>query len=239
MLRALSLGLLFIAGFPAVAGEYRLLRIDGFHVKWGLPAYGRAAAVSYGFAAERQVFPDAVNCREIAPVGAISGASVDARRQIESAATAAFEMWGMAAGLTFRQVSAGETPDILIGAQARPEGIAFANVWHAAAKGGIASLTRATICLNPDVPWLAAASVAGGEVYDVRTVLAHEIGHAIGLDHPGATGALMAFRNQGLLEALRPGDVAGALALYGPSSRGDRLPAVRRARAAGAPPPAP
>ena len=52
---------------------------------------------------------------------------------------------------------------------------------------------------------------------DFGTVLAHEIGHAIGLDHPGATGALMAFSNQGDIDHLMPGDIAGAAALYGPA----------------------
>jgi hypothetical protein len=47
-------------------------------------------------------------------------------------------------------------------------------------------------------------------------VLAHEIGHTIGLDHPGATGALMGYRNQGNIDWLMPGDIAGAVALYGP-----------------------
>ncbi len=53
---------------------------------------------------------------------------------------------------------------------------------------------------------------------DLRTVLAHEIGHAIGLDHPGARGALMGYSNQGDIDQLMPGDVAGAVALYGPAA---------------------
>jgi hypothetical protein len=130
-------------------------------------------------------------------------------------------MWSLAAGVAVLPARAGETPDILNGAQGEPQRIAFANVWHdaAAAAGGVAPLTRATVCLNPDLPWLSARAEPGREAHDLRTVLAHEIGHAIGLDHPGAGRALMGFRNQGPLAALLPGDVAGALALYGPPSR--------------------
>jgi Matrixin len=109
------------------------------------------------------------------------------------------------------------TPDILIGAQAVPRRIAFANVWHdaEAAAGAIAPLTRATICLNPLIPWeIGPVPVALGGL-DLRVALAHEIGHAIGLDHPGPSGTLMGYRTQPELDGLMPGDVAGARALYG------------------------
>ncbi len=71
----------------------------------------------------------------------------------------AFGLWERVADLEFRPAGPGERPDILIGAQGTPERIAFANVWHAAAPAGgdIASLTRATICFNPQVAWTTAA----------------------------------------------------------------------------------
>ena len=127
-------------------------------------------------------------------------------------------MWSREADLQFRPAREGETPDILIGAQGRPEGIAFANVWHAdpAPGGAIAGLTRATICFNPELSWSTATVAAPGSL-DLGTVLAHEIGHAIGLDHPGAAGALMGYSNQGNIDDLMPGDIAGARALYGPA----------------------
>ncbi len=56
--------------------------------------------------------------------------------RLEAVAAAAFGMWSRAANLRFRAAAPGETPDILIGAQGEPEGIAFANVWHGPGEGG-------------------------------------------------------------------------------------------------------
>lgn len=51
--------------------------------------------------------------------------------------------------------------------------------------------------------------------YDLRYALAHEIGHTIGLDHPGPSGQLMSFRYEERFHGLQPGNVAGLAALYG------------------------
>jgi hypothetical protein len=53
--------------------------------------------------------------------------------------------------------------------------------------------------------------------YDLRYTIAHEIGHAIGLDHPAADGQIMGYRYQEQFRELQPGDVAGAVLLYGRS----------------------
>jgi hypothetical protein len=136
--------------------------------------------------------------------------------RLEAIAAAAFAMWSRVANLAFRPAAANEAPDILIGAQGTPEEVAFANVWHGPDTDGVAALTRATICFNPEQAWTTADGPAPEGVLDLSTVLAHEIGHAIGLDHPGATGALMGYSNQDDIDAPMPGDVAGAVALYGP-----------------------
>ncbi len=207
--------------FPAIAArsaDYRLLRIDGFILKWDAPDLGAGAEVSYGFATALVAFPDAINCGEIAPMAALAPAWGGDPARLDRMTAEAFAMWSGAADIEFRRAAAGEQPDILIGAQARPRRIAFANVWHdaAAAEDGVAPLTRATICFNPEVAWTTEGRAPRAGRQDLRTALAHEIGHAIGLDHPGATGTLMGFEDQGPQTGLKPGDVAGALALYGP-----------------------
>src|SRR3546814_17194845 len=65
------------------------------------------------------------------------------------------------------------------------------------------------------MPWKVGV---GGDVtvYDLRYAIAHEAGHAIGLDHPSPSGQLMSFRYDELFRDLQPGDVAGVVALYGP-----------------------
>jgi Matrixin len=211
------LGLL--TALPAGAADFRLLDMDGLHVKWGAAAAGTGAEVSYGFAAGRRTFTDAINCRDLAPLGVLAPAWDGDDTRLHRLVAAAFAMWGSEADLRFRAAAPGEEPDILIGTEGVPRGIAFANVWHDAgrAAGGIAPLVKATICFNPTVRWLTDEPPEPVAGYDLRTVLAHEIGHAIGLDHPGATGALMGYQNQGDIEHLMPGDVAGAVALYGPA----------------------
>jgi hypothetical protein len=212
---ALAIATATLFAGTAGAADFRLLKLGGFHVKWDAPGLGRGAEVSYGFATSLQAFPDAVNCRELAPVDRLAG-GWDAAG-LARVAAAAFRLWGEAADISFRPAAPGEIPDILIGAQGRPDRIAFANVWpdRERAVAGVAPLARATICLNPELVWVADAAAPGQA--DLGTVLAHEIGHTLGLDHPGPTRALMGYRDQGDVDALMPGDVAGAIALYGPA----------------------
>ena len=215
VLAALSLAFSLTAQ-ASRADDFRLLEIGSLHVKWGAAALGQGAGtVTYGFVRSPSSFPGARNCPTLVPADGVAAAAEVDRRRFEALAAAAFDLWSRAADIAFRPAEAGETPDILIGAQGSPHGIAFADVRNdrARAVSGVAPLTTATICLNPAVAWTDGGGVPGA--LDLRTVLAHEIGHAIGLDHPGPTGTLMGYRDQGEIDGLMSGDIAGVRRLYG------------------------
>ena len=217
--RALFVAALAAAIVPgaASAGSFRLLRVDGVNLKWEMPVLGEGAEVSYAFAQTTARYSGATNCDVLEPMSRLSAAWHRDPARLATVVDEALGMWSRAADLRFRAAAAGERPDIVIGVQGEPDGIAFTNVWHGAGRKGMAPLTQATICFNPEVAWATEDGPTPPDVYDLATVLAHEIGHAIGLDHPGPRGALMAYSNQGPMEALLPGDVEGAVLLYGPN----------------------
>ncbi len=54
-----------------------------------------------------------------------------------------------------------------------------------------------------------------GRNYDLYSVMLHEIGHSLGLDHVTNTTEVMHPNYQGVRQGLGPGDVAGVQAMYG------------------------
>jgi hypothetical protein len=199
----------------AHAADYRQIVLDGHTLKWGGPAAGSGAIVTYADVDSDRAFADARNCPAVAPLDGLLAASHIARATFDQERDAAFAAWSSVADIRFRKVDAFDA-DILIGAEAVPTGRAFTNVDYR--DRGIAeraSLTRSVICLNPELPWKVGFD-GNLNVYDLRYALTHEIGHAIGLDHPGRTGELMDFRYREDFRAPQLGDIAGATFLYGP-----------------------
>lgn len=218
---------LLLAAFPhpvnASEDGYRLLELDGYKVKWGDRHLGVGASISYAFAGEALRFDDARNCGDLVSVDALLGEHLSMEVLARETA-AAFRVWERAAGLSFHRVEDVRDADIVLGAQGKPRGIAFANVSYAPdVEDGVRAIDQALVCLNPDHRWKVGFD-GDEDVYDIRYTLTHEIGHAIGLDHPGPAGQVMGFRYTEAFDDLQPGDLRGIQILYG-RSLGDEEPA--------------
>ncbi len=224
--RALIIAALLPLALPLPADDggngYRLLELDGYKVKWGEHTLGVGANVSYAFADETLRFDDARNCRELAPMEALSGPDLPFEALVRETA-AAFRVWERAADISFRQVADVRDADIVIGAQGQPRMRALANVSYAPEEiKGVRVIEQSLVCLNPDYKWKVGFD-GDKDVYDIRYTLIHEIGHAIGLDHPGPSGQMMGFRYTEAFAELQPGDLRGVQRLYGPGASDNRL----------------
>ncbi|MCH8553057.1 MAG: matrixin family metalloprotease [Natronospirillum sp.] len=197
-------------------GGYRLLQLDGYKVKWGDQTLGTGASITYAFAEETMRFDGARNCGELAPMTLISGEGLS-YELLQQETAAAFQTWERAADLTFHRIDDARKADIVLGAQGKPIGQAYANVtYRPGSQDGVRAIDQALVCLNPERGWKVGFD-GNTNVYDIRYTLIHEIGHAVGLDHPGPTGQIMGFRYTEAFAGLQPGDLRGIRLLYGPS----------------------
>lgn len=194
---------------------FRLLKLDGEHVIWttwkGEP---KATHVTYAFVRARTDTPDAINCRSIGPIDSVLKTSNLERAAFRNEVRAAFDMWESVANIQFTEVDDPSRAGILIGGQLEPFGRAFANVAYKPGEADPRAIARSMICFNPAERWKIGFD-GNLDVYDIRYTAAHEIGHAIGLDHPVSAGQLMHYSYEERFRALQPGDIEGAVLLYG------------------------
>lgn len=196
--------------------EYRLLFLGGGPVKWGSPLRGSGSVVTFAVTDAVRNIKGARNCGTIVPIEALLARSGISRAGFDTELSYALRAWSGAADIAFVPAPPAKA-DILIGAQANPIGRAFTNVESRPAEGGgIGTIVSSTICLNPEQRWKIGFD-RNLAIYDLRYTLMHELGHAIGLDHPGTSEALMDFRYSEAFSSLQAGDRAGAEELYGPA----------------------
>lgn len=199
---------------PAVGGgDYRLLNLDGHTVKWGAPSMSSGATITYAIATASSSASGIENCRKTEGINKLLARSHVKARAFDRALRNAFQMWSDVSDVHFSLAPAGTTADLVIAAEAIPDGIAYSDVTpKPAPTARVGTIAHAIICLNPEAPWAVGDSA---DSYRLFYVLAHEIGHTIGLDHPSPSGEVMSFEYSRTLYSLQPGDIAGAVSLYG------------------------
>jgi hypothetical protein len=162
----------------------------------------------------------------------------------EAELKAAFAAWEEVANIAFVRAADPSAADIIVGAQDIPEGRAFANLSYrrdgnarsaGRALAGLeppaaipasdaerkvtgAEIDQAYVCLNPKIRWKTGFD-GNLDIYDLRYTFTHEVGHAIGLDHPDDMDALMSYRYDEHVQALMPPDIAAVQRLYGPPTQ--------------------
>jgi hypothetical protein len=200
------------------AASFALLKLAGNNVRWQAPANDQPLVVTYMLVRVDVDYADAQNCRKMSSLDHLIAASELAPAAVHKEIAAAFHMWEAAANISFREASEGERANILIGAQAEPQGWAFADIsFDATTTVHVKPISLSRICLNPAKRWKIGFD-GDLTVYDLRYTLAHEIGHAIGLDHPVGAGQIMGYRYEERFRSLQSGDAHGAALLYGARS---------------------
>jgi matrixin len=197
------------------SASFKTLRLEGNGVRWQSAAKGQQRVLSYAIVAQDVEFAGARNCGKMTKLDHLLSASEIAPATVRTEIAAAFAMWEAVANISFREAADPAKADILIGSQLEPEGWAFANVFYdMASTEPVKPISRGLICLNPEKRWKIGFD-GDLRTYDVRYTIAHEIGHTIGLDHPSGGGQIMGYRYEETFRSLQPGDISGAVLLYG------------------------
>lgn len=126
--------------------------------------------------------------------------------QARAAASAAFASWAAQTSLTFTQITTSATADIQM---------TFAFIDGAGGRGAQAAYPQegGDVTIDTSETWSVASTTPAGQI-DLQTVLLHEIGHSLGLDHSSITGATLLPTYAGLDRALANDDKVAVSTLY-------------------------
>lgn len=180
--------------------------------KWGPPAMGTGATVTWS------LMPTGTSC------AADGGGACTAFGDVLpagwlGAVNSAFNAWSAVADITFIQVAddgaAFNAPtssgDIRLGLHALDGALGvLAHGYFPPVNGNSAAGD-----IHFDIAELWKVGF-GGPGFDIAQVLAHEIGHAIGLSHSDVAGSLMGPFYSEAFAGLQADDIAGAQFIYGP-----------------------
>lgn len=217
---AAAAGLWALLAFPAhraSAEEFRLLRVDERLVRWTAAAGPTPLTLTYAITDRTVPGGDFGTCGSLNSPQAMLTDSGLAQAGLEAALHRAMMLWQRDVNVNFVPAPSAAEAQIVVGAASPARGIAFTDlnlVSVAQSPEGTRTIIRSVICLNPEKLWKVDLDTRTDR-FDLETVLAHELGHVLGLDHPSAQGHVMSFRYSETNRGLTEGDRKGAVRLYG------------------------
>jgi peptidoglycan hydrolase-like protein with peptidoglycan-binding domain len=140
------------------------------------------------------------------------------RTQVRSALAQAFGLWSAVTPLTFSEVTSGADIVVRFAAGNHGDGsdVAFDGPGGVLAHGYYPPPNSGSLAgdlhFDEAETWSASLPPSG---IDLVSVAAHEIGHALGLDHSGVSSALMFAIYSGAHRKVEDDDICGIRALYG------------------------
>ncbi|MFC6017563.1 M10 family metallopeptidase domain-containing protein [Plantactinospora solaniradicis] len=137
-----------------------------------------------------------------------------------SAIRLALDLWATETNLSFSEVTTGGQLVFSFVTDDHSDGFPFDNRNGVLAHGFFPPPTNTTsiagdVHFDDDETWSALSQSSSAQPIDLRTVAAHEIGHALGLRHSADRNALMFDFYNGSHRFLSADDIAGIQAKYG------------------------
>lgn len=188
--------------------------------KWGSPTFGTGATVTYSF------MNSGVSCAAegagctISALGTFGPSFSVWKTEIENAMAA----WAAVANLTFVQVAdQGEafnaaqlSGDLRFGGHSLDG--PFGTLAHGYFPPVNGNSAAGDLHYDAGECWEAAMDGFGDGCFNIFQVTAHELGHALGLDHTGVPGSLMNATYTEAFTGPQADDIAGMQFIYGPAT---------------------